>query len=199
MPQHKIIVQESNVTPSEQPSEAQPPREETDRVLRPVCVANKRNGKPCNRKAVPGCDVCVMHGGGAPFMRQVAQKRLLSLVEPALALVLTALNSDCEYSIIGTEVICEIHGAKCPDWKEKLTAARIVLDRAGFGPSAKLTLERPTTNLSDLDKERLADELQQLSEQVRAYQEPPTRDALPPAQYNALDAEILRDEAFFDR
>lgn len=85
------------------------------------CVAHNRQGERCRRSAMLGQQICAMHGGKAPDALRVAKHRLLALVEPALDGLLLALESK--------------------DLPAIIAAARIVLDRAGFGPQATLHIE----------------------------------------------------------
>lgn len=49
-----------------------------------------------------------------------------------------------------------------------MSAAKALLDRAGYGPHAKLTIEKTAEDLSDLDNVKLANELEALTYQLRA-------------------------------
>jgi hypothetical protein len=51
------------------------------------CSAKRRDGKPCQARAVPGGFVCKVHGGGAPQVRALAKRRLL---EEAVAAAMLA-------------------------------------------------------------------------------------------------------------
>lgn len=78
------------------------------------CTArSSRTGARCKRWAIAGGNVCPSHGGSAPQVRQSAYRRLLQLVNPALAAVEAAMRS----------------GEHGPAVK----AACAVLDRSGFG------------------------------------------------------------------
>lgn len=44
---------------------------------RPRCLADaKTTGEQCRRKAIPGGDVCPTHGGGAPQVARLAERRV---------------------------------------------------------------------------------------------------------------------------
>jgi hypothetical protein len=50
----------------------------TDHTDQRRCTATaKRTGERCKRAPVPGANVCVKHGGGAPQVQAAAQRRLL--------------------------------------------------------------------------------------------------------------------------
>ena len=86
------------------------------------CIAHNRIGERCQKSAMHGQQVCHFHGGKNPDALRKAQERLLALAEPALDGLLKALESN--------------------DLPAIVSAARIVLDRAGLGPSASLTVSR---------------------------------------------------------
>lgn len=48
------------------------------------CTATNRQGKRCGRRPIPGGTVCVMHGGGAPQVKEAAMARLMRLQNPAI-------------------------------------------------------------------------------------------------------------------
>lgn len=51
----------------------------------PRCTATaKGSGLQCKRRPIPGGTVCVKHGGGAPQVRQAAERRLADLVPKAI-------------------------------------------------------------------------------------------------------------------
>ena len=50
----------------------------------PCTAASKQSGQRCKRRPVPGGTVCVIHGGGTPRVREMAQERLLRLQSPAI-------------------------------------------------------------------------------------------------------------------
>jgi hypothetical protein len=54
----------------------------------PKCSAvSSRTGKPCNRYAIAGGTVCIMHGGAAPQVKKAAAARLRAMVDPALGVL----------------------------------------------------------------------------------------------------------------
>lgn len=86
------------------------------------CTAHLRDGsgKRCRKPAVLGTTVCASHGGAAPQVKRSAKQKLAELIEPALAGLRIALESNEISSII--------------------KAAQIVLDRTGFHPSQAIEL-----------------------------------------------------------
>jgi hypothetical protein len=109
------------------------------------CTAHARNGsgKRCNKAAVKGTNVCASHGGAAPQVKRAAKERLAELIEPALAGLNYALESNDLTAIV--------------------KAAQIVLDRTGFHPSQAIELtgkdgnpiqvQQATINVNDLPVE----------------------------------------------
>ncbi len=91
-----------------------------DEVAR-QCTAHNRAGDRCQKSAMRGQQICHFHGGKNPGALRKAKERLLALAEPALDGLSRALESNDLPSIV--------------------SAARIVLDRAGLGPSAHLSVE----------------------------------------------------------
>ena len=52
------------------------------------CTAkSSRTGKPCQRPAILGGNVCRSHGGAAPQVKASAAQRLAALVDPALGVL----------------------------------------------------------------------------------------------------------------
>jgi len=90
---------------------------------RPRCTAkSKQSGERCKLAPIPGGTVCVVHGGSAPAAKMAAQRRLIGMIDPAMAALLRAIE-------------------ECEEWPTKVRAAIAVLDRAGFGPTASLRLD----------------------------------------------------------
>lgn len=86
------------------------------------CTAKaKGTGARCKRRPIVGGTVCAMHGGAAPQVQRRARERLEELVEPAIAGLRRALQSDNLPAIV--------------------RASQLVLDRCGFGPTSKLEVE----------------------------------------------------------
>jgi len=51
------------------------------------CTAHNRQGKQCGRAAIKGSNICYKHGGNAPQVIAAARRRLLAMVDPALAIM----------------------------------------------------------------------------------------------------------------
>lgn len=83
-----------------------------------TCSAKRTNGQPCKGQAISGGVVCRVHGGAAPQVRSKALERLAMAFDPALAYLLRASRQK------------QINAAG-------VTAARDLLDRAGFKPADK--------------------------------------------------------------
>jgi hypothetical protein len=50
------------------------------------CTArSKQSGVRCKKQAIPGGNVCVIHGGKSPLTREAARRRLIALIDPILA------------------------------------------------------------------------------------------------------------------
>lgn len=71
---------------------------------------SKQSGQRCKRHAIHGGVVCVMHGGGAPHVKEAARIRLAELVSPAIKRLSELLRQKA-------------------DRKVALGAARDILDR----------------------------------------------------------------------
>lgn len=117
-------------------------------TLGPVkCRATNKQGERCNSWAIRGGTVCGQHGGRAPQVRRKAEERIRELVNPALARIAKLIGDD------------ELPGAESE--AVSLAAARDILDRAGYGATAKVSLEADVTVRSPIDDEldRLAEKL----------------------------------------
>jgi hypothetical protein len=87
------------------------------------CVGHNRDGSPCGSWALTGTSVCRMHGGAAPQVKRKAEERIRELVNPALALIAEILETGRAEDLPASV---------------SLTAARDILDRAGFGATHRL-------------------------------------------------------------
>lgn len=131
------------------------------------CRGTNNHGKQCKRWAIRGSTVCAFHGGRAPMVRAAARRRMLELVGPAFETLLECM-ADTEAR-----------------WQDRVQAAIAVLDRAGFGPKATLTIEdERSQELSRLSDETLAARAEELA---RVLRESGRR--LPP-----IDAEVVGSE-----
>jgi hypothetical protein len=109
------------------------------------CTAtSKTTGERCRRASALGQFVCDMHGAKAPLSIQAAKERMAMLLEPALEVLYRATRSAPP---------CEHCGRSDADRDPSaIRAAQIILDRAGFGPSATMQViaaPDPHADLSD--------------------------------------------------
>lgn len=87
------------------------------------CTAHNRAGDRCSNPAMLGTNVCRMHGGAAPATQRKARLRLLELVDPAIATLARELtNSQARPA-------------------DRLRAAELILDRAGYPKQTQITGE----------------------------------------------------------
>lgn len=57
-----------------------------------VCTANRSNGESCKAQAIRGGNVCRVHGGSAPQVREKAAERLAALVDPAIGVLAASMR-----------------------------------------------------------------------------------------------------------
>jgi hypothetical protein len=118
------------------------------------CKAHSsRTGAPCQAWAVRGASVCVKHGGAAPQVKRKAEERIRELVNPALAAIARLIGETEDHVGAESEAV-------------KLAAARDILDRAGYSPTAKIHLEGDLTVKSPIDIE-----MEQIAQQLREQAE----------------------------
>ena len=90
--------------------------------MKTQCTATaKSTGERCRRSPIAGATVCRVHGAGAPQVRQAARRRLDELALPAVEGLRVALESGDDRAVVA--------------------AAKIVLDRTGYGPTKGVRLE----------------------------------------------------------
>lgn len=130
------------------------------------CTRIKLDGERCENNPTPGAVVCSLHGGKDPNVQRQARLRLLETVMPAISCLLRAINEDCA-PMETNPAWCKIHGSTCPEWNVRVSAAKALMDRAGYGPQSKITVEKPDEDLTQIDKAALAAELETLSRQLR--------------------------------
>ena len=111
------------------------------------CKATSRKGRKCKQPAIDGGTVCRYHGGAAPQVRAAAQRRLATLVDPAIAVLAHLLARRRRPGALT---------------RLELDAARDVLDRNGFAaPRAHRLVDETGQDrgltLADLDAMREAD------------------------------------------
>src|SRR5580658_8139106 len=86
----------------------------------PRCTAySKTTGKRCKQAAIRGGNVCIVHGGASPAAKAGAQRRLATLVDPAL------------------EIMWELLIDKKTPHATRFAIIKDILDRAGLKPVDK--------------------------------------------------------------
>lgn len=90
----------------------------------------KSTGERCKKDAIPGTNVCHVHGGNAPQVRKKAQERLNEMADQTTA----AIQSDIE------DLQAEYENADDPETKLAILKElrqnwKIILDRTGHGPT----------------------------------------------------------------
>jgi len=94
------------------------------------CTATaKSTGERCKKDAVPGAEVCHVHGGNAPQVRKKAQERLDRMADDV-----TADMQDVIQDLVG------LYNAAPPEDKAEIARElrqnwQTILDRTGHGPS----------------------------------------------------------------
>lgn len=132
----------------------------------PKCT-HEENGKRCGGIAVNGTDVCTMHGASTPVSKAMLRQKLLEMVEPAFKTLNEAMA--------------------IADYATAVRAAQIILDRAGFGPKATLSLEEERPDFSKMSKAELLARTEQLAARLR-------RDVSEPADTLGSDSEVLEGQ-----
>ena len=119
-------------------------------IERIQCSAkSKQSGERCRSTAIAGGSVCVVHGGSAPAAKMAAQRRLIGMIDPAMAALLRAIE-------------------ECDEWPTKVRAAIAVLDRAGFGPTSSLHLDEQTSDMAALTSAQLKDRAMEIVKRAAA-------------------------------
>jgi hypothetical protein len=96
------------------------------------CIATNRDGERCGRAAAIGGFVCNLHGAKSPNAERARRERLFAMVDPALDALLRCLKF---------APACDKCGRSDADRDPTvIRAAQVVLDRAGFGPHATITV-----------------------------------------------------------
>lgn len=96
------------------------------------CTAKShRSGQRCRKWAIAGGTVCPTHGGQLPAVKERARLRLLSLVEPAIAVLAREMTSADKSA-------------------DRQRAANSVLDRTGHGRAVKVEAADAREMLLDL-------------------------------------------------
>ena len=99
-------------------------RADLGKVLPAVrCTARTQSGRPCRAMAARGANVCRVHGGAAPQVRQAAQRRLQNAADVLVQRLLGfALDGEAPDAVA-------------------LAAIRDALDRAGLNPKTAIEIE----------------------------------------------------------
>ena len=120
------------------------------------CTAkSKTTGAQCKNLPITGGTVCVSHGGSIPAVKAAAQRKMIALIDPALAVLYRAM-------------------VECDEWPSRIRAALGILDRAGMGPGSTLTLDTDKTDLSQLSMAELRDRAKAVTERFADMEELPT-------------------------
>ena len=110
------------------------------------CTAHVHTtGQQCRRWSIEGGTVCIMHGGSAPQVKTAARRRLLELIDPALARLSEALN---------------LEAVTANEWAVIMRAIKEVLDRTGIDTPKQIeiiTLDQVEQEIMRLEAE-LAEE-----------------------------------------
>ena len=123
------------------------------------CTAkSKTTGKQCKNVPIVGGTVCVSHGGSIPAVKAAAQRKMISLIDPALAVLYRAM-------------------VECDEWPSRIRAAIAVLDRAGMGVASTLTIDTDKTDLSQLSMSELQARARQVAERFATSEDIPTVEA----------------------
>lgn len=137
----------------------------------------KRAGQQCGRYCASGLTVCAIHGGANPMLKNEAARRLALARDPAIEV----LTNVCERFNEETCPMCGYPDADHNETKAAVAAAKVILDRTGFGPTSKLEIAQ-TDGAMDVqhwtpeeraELTRLGRELKALKARVKARVTPP--------------------------
>jgi len=87
----------------------------------------------------------VSHGGSIPAVKAAAQRKMVALIDPALAVLYRSL-------------------VECDEWASRIRAALGILDRAGLGVGSTLTIDSDKSDLSQLSLSELQTRARQVAE-----------------------------------
>lgn len=117
------------------------------------CTGTSRNGTRCQRNAIPGGNVCIMHGGGAPHVQREAKKKLLLGADLAIDYLLNLLIP---------KPPCETCGRSDADRDPVVVrACQLVLDRSGFHPTIAVEAAQPNP-YNELSEDELIEKLESM-------------------------------------
>lgn len=78
-----------------------------DNPMKARCTATNRQGKRCGKAPIQGGNVCRMHGGAAPQVKQAAMERLMALQHPAITR-LSELLAQKEFPTVAIAAVKDI-------------------------------------------------------------------------------------------
>ncbi len=109
------------------------------------CTATaKGTGERCARAPIPGGMVCAVHGGKIPGVQAAARMRLMQGADLAIDALLRCLTP---------REPCPVCGRSDADHDPAtIRAAQIVLDRTGFGPTAKIEVEHGENVITKIER-----------------------------------------------
>ena len=130
------------------------------------CTAkSKTTGAQCKNLPIVGGTVCVSHGGSIPAVKAAAQRKMIALIDPALAVLYRAM-------------------VECDEWPSRIRAALGVLDRAGMGVASTLTLDTDKSDLSQLSMAELKARAKAVTERFADLDEPPAEPLADPTAFD---------------
>lgn len=133
-----------------------------DHFKQPQCTGvSLTTGLRCRRRAIAGGSVCKFHGGSLPSVAAAAKLRLLAMSDPALDLLLDAMD---------VQPKCEVCG-RTDDKSIAVRAAIAVLDRSGLGPHAHIHTTPDADPSTSYTAWLTEDELMQVAEIIQRGQD----------------------------
>ena len=128
------------------------------------CTAtSKTTGVRCGRSSAFGQFICDKHGAKAPLSIAAANQRMALLLYPALGVLDRATRQAPPCAKCGRSDADRDPAA--------IRAAQIILDRAGFGPSATMNVVAAANPYRDLSPDDLVARLEQLLDTARALRD----------------------------
>jgi hypothetical protein len=97
-----------------------------------LCRAHSKSGKPCGKYPIAGAAVCRFHGGASPQVKRKAEERLRALQPPAIRALEDAVTQADVRQLDRRGNVVTVG----PDHRARVSAATVVLDRTGMGPSS---------------------------------------------------------------
>jgi hypothetical protein len=147
------------------------------------CVGTSRNGERCRRRPIPGGDICILHGGGAPQVIEAAKRRLLQGRDLAI---------DCLLNVLTPKPPCVTCGRSDDDRNPVVVrAAQIVLDRTGHHPTLTIQQAEAPNPYADISDDDLVAKLEEMLADAKAKRDEHRAHALP-ASFD--DAYIIDDD-----